>query len=95
MKARTVDADLLLSLVEAEFRYAKRQVESATNDIERHSRASEALAYADVKLIIAELTQEHYSDCSLHNAPAHPISRCDCGGFYLPQKENINRTNHI
>lgn len=23
---------------------------------------------------------EHWSDCAVHNEPAHPVGECDCGG---------------
>lgn len=70
----------LLALIETEFQRARRQASEATDSMEKHSRAGEAMAYADAKMLIAELKQKHYSDCALNNAPAYPIARCDCGG---------------
>jgi hypothetical protein len=70
----------LLSLIETEFKRARHQAVHATTEMEKHSRTGEAMAYADVKMLIAELKQKHYSDCALHNAPEYQIARCDCGG---------------
>ena len=70
----------LLALVNVEFARARKQAADASDSMEKNARAGEALAYADVKMLIAELKQKHYSDCALHNAPALPIARCDCGG---------------
>lgn len=69
----------MLALINAEFNRARKQATEATSEMEKHARAGEAMAYADVKMMIAELKQKHYSDCALHNAPAYPIARCDCG----------------
>lgn len=72
--------NVLLALVETEFQRARQQAKAATTEIEKQARAGEAMAYADVKMLIADLKLKHYSDCALHNAPAYPIARCDCGG---------------
>ena len=70
----------LLALVNVEFARARKQAEDSRDGMEKNARAGEALAYADVKMLIADLKHEHYSDCALHNAPALPIARCDCDG---------------
>ena len=70
----------LLALVETEFKRARDQASAATAEWEKHSRAGEAMAYADVKMLIADMETRHLSDCALHNAPAYSIKRCDCGG---------------
>jgi hypothetical protein len=45
------------------------------------AQAGIALAYADMKMRIAEATTMHLSDCALHNAPAYKPGPCDCGGW--------------
>lgn len=70
----------LLALVNFEFDRARKQAADASDEMEKHALAGEVMAYADVKLLIADLKMKHYSDCSLHNAPAYQIARCNCGG---------------
>lgn len=70
----------LLALVETEFQRARKQAKESSDEMEKNARCGEAMAYADVKMLIADLKQKHYSDCALHNTPAYPIERCDCGG---------------
>ncbi len=70
----------LLALVKTEFVRARRQANDSDDNEERLVKAGEAMAYVDVKLMIAESKTAHYSDCALHNEPAMRIKRCDCGG---------------
>jgi len=45
---------------------------------EQEAQAGIALAYADMKMRIAEAATMHLSDCALHNGPALTPGPCDC-----------------
>lgn len=74
----------VLEAAEAGLAAARREAERARlrGDLqERDARAGEALAYADMKMRIAEAATMHLSDCATHNAPAYEPGPCDCGGL--------------
>lgn len=48
---------------------------------ERDAQAGIALAYADMKIRIAEAATMHLIDCAAHNAPADEPGPCDCGAL--------------
>ena len=44
----------------------------------------EKMAIETLRARLAQDGQEpvkHWSDCAIHNAPAYPQGKCDCGGF--------------
>lgn len=74
----------VLEAADAGIAAARREAERALlrGDLrERDARAGEALAYAAMKMRVAEAATMHLSDCARHNAPAYEPGPCACGGL--------------
>ena len=49
-----------------------------------YSLEEKAAGCEDAVIPLVPATLQHWSDCSVHNEPAYPSGKCDCGGYTTP-----------
>lgn len=50
-----------------------------------YSLEEKAAGCEDAVIPLVPATLQHWSDCSVHNEPAYPAGKCDCGGYASQQ----------
>lgn len=50
-----------------------------------YSLEEKAAGCEDAVIPLVPATLQHWSDCAVHNEPAYPAGKCDCGGYTSPQ----------
>ena len=49
-----------------------------------YSLEEKAAGCEDAVIPLVPATLQHWSDCAVHNEPAYPAGKCDCGGYTSP-----------
>ena len=91
-RATEIAVDLAMKAVEARLRPFAELIANAVPDstmaqADEEGKADD-LVVTEIPVTLGDVRRarkavgRHWSDCAVHNAPALPASKCDCGGYH-------------